>query len=109
LLITRINHAATITGWDMAQKILELKMCLWDRAIGWYKSLEEDGLSLDSWDVIKAEFMETYEPKYSTKTTCANVTDLAQKSEESFKDYHYPVQLAYKRLTDNKPATMAAV
>jgi Retrotransposon gag protein len=39
-------------------------MCLRDRAISWYESLQEDNLNLDNWDVIKQEFMETYEPKY---------------------------------------------
>jgi hypothetical protein len=34
---------------------------------------------------------------------------LTQKSEESINDYTYRVQMAYKRLTDKKPATMAAV
>jgi len=84
-------------------------MCLRDRAVAWFKGLIEEGLDINDWDVIKAEFLETYEPKYSAKTTCANFTDLNKKSEESVKDYTYRVQTFHKRLTDNKPATMAAV
>ncbi len=80
-----------------------------DRAVAWFEGLIEEGLDVNDWDVIKAEFLETYEPKYSTKTTCTNFTDLNQKSEESINDYTYRVQTAHKRLTDNKPATMAAV
>jgi hypothetical protein len=53
--------------------------------------------------------LETYEPKYSTKTACANFTDLNQKSDETINDYTYRVQQAYKRLTDKKPAALAAV
>jgi hypothetical protein len=53
--------------------------------------------------------LETYEPKYSAKTTCANFTNLNQKLEETINDYTYRVQMAYKRLTDKKPAAMAAV
>jgi hypothetical protein len=109
LLITRINDAATIAGWDQARKILEFKMCLRNRVVSWFELLQEDGLDLDNWDVVKAEFMETYEPKYSTRTTCANFTNLTHKSKETINDYHYRVQMAYKWLTDNKPATMAAV
>jgi hypothetical protein len=41
--------------------------------------------------------------------TCANFTDLNQKSDEPINDYTYHVQMAYKRLTDKKPATMAVV
>ncbi len=40
---------------------------------------------------------------------CANFTDLNQKSEETIKDHTYHIQMAYKRLTDKKPAMMAAV
>jgi Retrotransposon gag protein len=80
-----------------------------DKAIGWFEGLIEDGIDVNDWAVIKAEFLETYEPKYSTKTTCANFTDLNQKTEESINDYTYCVQMPHKRLTDNKPAAMAAV
>ncbi len=51
-------------------------MCLRDRAVAWFKGLIKEGLDINNWDVIKAEFLETYEPKYSAKTTCANFTDL---------------------------------
>ncbi len=53
--------------------------------------------------------MKTYEPKYSAQTTCANFTDLTQKNDESMNAYHYRVQMTYKRLTDNKSTTMAAI
>jgi hypothetical protein len=74
-----------------------------------FEGLTEDGINTDNWDTVKAEFLETYEPKYSAKTTCANFTDLSQKSEETINDYTYRIQMAYKRLTDKKPAAMAAV
>jgi hypothetical protein len=59
--------------------------------------------------MIKNELLKTYEPKYSGKTTCANFTDLNQKSEESINDYTYRIQQAYKRLMDKKPDTMDTV
>jgi hypothetical protein len=77
--------------------------------MGWFEGLIEEGINVDDWDIVIAEFLETYEPKYSAKTTCANCTDLNQKSEETINDYKYRVQMAYKRLTDKKPAAMAAV
>ena len=81
-------------------------MCLRDKAVGWFEGLAEDGVDINAWDTVKAEFLETYEPKYSAKTTCANFTDLNQKPDESINDYTYRVQMAYKRLTDTKPAAM---
>jgi Retrotransposon gag protein len=84
-------------------------MCLRDKAVGWFEGLMEDGIATNNWDVVKAEFLETYQPKYSAKTTCTNFTDLNQKAEESVNDYTYRVQMAYKRLTDKKPAAIAVV
>jgi Retrotransposon gag protein len=109
LLIVRINDAATIATWNEARKLLEFKMCLRDKAVGWFEGLAEDGVDVNTWDTVKTEFLETYEPKYSAKTTCANFTDLNQKPDESINDYTYRVQMAYKRLTDTKPATMTTV
>jgi hypothetical protein len=109
LLIVCLTDASAIAGWDNARKLLELKMCLWDKAVEWFEGLTEDGVDTDNWDTVKAEFLESYEPKYLAKTTCANFTDLTQKSEETINDYTYCVQMAYKRLTDKKPAAMAAV
>jgi hypothetical protein len=84
-------------------------MCLRDKAVGWFKVLSEDGVDTYNWDTVKTEFLESFEQKYSAKSTCANFTDLNQKSEEYINDYTYHVQMAYKRLTDKKPAAMAAV
>ena len=84
-------------------------MGLRDRAITWFEGIIKEGVNIHNWDTIKAEFLETYEPKYSAKTTCANFTDLNKKSEDSINNYTYRVQTAYKCLTDNKPATMVRV
>jgi hypothetical protein len=59
--------------------------------------------------MLKKEVLETFEPKYSTKTVCANFADLKQHPDESMHDYCCRVQVAYDCLIDNKPATMAAV
>jgi hypothetical protein len=109
LLIIRVNDAATISSWDNVHKILQFKMCLRDKAVSWFESLIEEGINMDNWDTVKAEFMENYKPKYSAKTTCANFTNLSQKNDESINDNTYCVQMAYRHLTDNKPATMVVV
>ncbi len=53
--------------------------------------------------------MQTYEPKYSAKTICGNFSDLKQMPNESMNDFACRVQVAYDRLVDNKPDTMATV
>jgi Retrotransposon gag protein len=109
LLIVRINDAGAIANWNNDRKLLEFKMCLRNKAVRWFEGLTEDGIATNNWDVVKAEFLETCEPKYSAKTTCANFTDLNQKVEESVNDYTYRVQMAYKRRTDKKPAAIAVI
>jgi hypothetical protein len=87
ILIDRIEDAAAIDTWDEARKIRELKLCLWDHAIIWWKSLRDDTIDLTIWDDVKAEFLFTYEPKYTAKTVCANFTDLKQHPDESMNDF----------------------
>ncbi len=67
LLIVRITNSGAIAGWNNDRKILEFKMCLRDKAVGWFEGLTEDGVNTNNWDTVKAGFLETYEPKYSTK------------------------------------------
>ena len=59
LLIVRINDAGAIAGWDNARKLLEFKMCLRDKAVGWFEDLIEERINVDDWDIVKAEFLET--------------------------------------------------
>jgi hypothetical protein len=108
-LIERIEKGAVIAAWDAARKCNELYMLLRDKAMVWYESLVDEELDLQDWDVVKREFLKTYEPKYSARTTCANFSDLVQKPGETINDFHVRVQTAYKRITDSKPATMATV
>jgi len=109
ILIDRIEDAAVIATWDEARKIRELKLCLRERAIIWWKSLRDTTINLAVWDDVKKEFLTAYEPKYTAKTVCANFTDLKQHPDESMNDFLCRIQVAYDRLLDNKPATMPTV
>ncbi len=109
ILIDRIEDAAEIATWDAARKIRELKLCFRENAIIWWKSLRDYTINLNDWDEVKTEFLQTYEPKYSAKTICSNFSDLKQMPNESMNDFACQVQVAYDRLVDNKPATMATV
>jgi hypothetical protein len=39
LLIVLVKDAGAIAGWDNARKLLEFKMCLRDKAVGWFEGL----------------------------------------------------------------------
>ncbi len=109
ILIDRIEDAAAIATWDEARKIRELKLCLRDRAIIWWKSLKDTNIDTNVWDDVKKEFLTAYEPKYTAKTVCANFTDLKQHPDESMNDFLCRIQVAYDRLLDNKPAAITTV
>jgi Retrotransposon gag protein len=74
----------------------EFKMCLRDRAVVWWESLQEDDFDLANWNIVKREFLKMYEPKYLARMTCTNFADLTQKTGESINDYHIFIQMAYK-------------
>jgi hypothetical protein len=109
ILIDRIEDAAAIATWDEARKIRELKLCLRERAIIWWKSLRDTTIDIAVWDDVKKEFLTAYEPKYTAKTVCANFTDLKQHPDESMNDFLCRIQVAYDRLLDNKPDTITTV
>ncbi len=44
ILIDRIEDAAAIATWDEARKIWELKLCLRECAIIWWKSLRDTNI-----------------------------------------------------------------
>jgi hypothetical protein len=94
--IERIDRAQTIATWNAERTCNELYMILRDKALVWYESLADDDLDLKGWDVVKKEFLNTYEPKYSARSTCANFSDLTQKPGETVNDFHVLVQTAYK-------------
>jgi hypothetical protein len=109
ILIDRIEDAAEIATWNEARKIRELKLCLRECTIIWWKSLKDTNIDTNIWDDVKAEFLTTYEPKYTAKTVCANFTDLKQHPDESMNDFLCRIQVAYDRLLDNKPAAITTV
>jgi hypothetical protein len=108
ILINHIEDAAETATWDEPCKIKELKMCFRERAIIWWKLLWDGAIDLIIWDNVKKEFLDTFEPKYSAKTICANFADIKQHPNECMNDYCCRVHVAYDHLIDNRP-NMAAV
>ena len=69
-------------------------MCLREKAISWYHTLDNIvGFNKNSWDDLKAEFLNAYAPRFTARTLCTSFQDLRQKTDENVQDF-------YNRLSD---------
>ncbi len=63
-------------------------------------------INLDSWDNVKASFLQSFKPKHSAKTICSNLQDLTQKPRESiYIDSPGNIKM-FKRFMASKPDMM---
>ena len=106
LLIDRVNKAATIADWNEARKIDNFYMILRERAIVWWQQLEIEGIDIASWDAVSADFLASYEPRFTAKTTCTSFQDLVQRQGEAAHDYYLRVCESFNKMCEAKPATM---
>jgi hypothetical protein len=107
-LIERLENAAEIAVWDDARKCKEFYATLRDNALRWWGNLKHHDVALDNWGQVKAAFLRIYEPKYSAKVTCMNLTDLAQRSGEGVHDFYLRVSDACKKLFQSRPEALNA-
>jgi Retrotransposon gag protein len=115
LLIERFQTASRIANWDANQvrKIEEFYLILRDRALVWWKSLEdipdfpkdEHGY-YNEWNRVKEEFLAAYAVRYTAKSACTNFQDLVQRSGENVQDFFLRVSEAYQRLRESRPEAM---
>ena len=106
-LLDRMTHAARVAHWDDdAAKIDNFYLLLRDRALVWWAQLVYEGVDVANWNTVKEEFLATYEPKYSAKTTCTNFGDLVQRMNETAHDYYLRVCEAMTRICEAKPAAL---
>jgi hypothetical protein len=103
LLIDRINTAAQIANWDDARKLRELYMILRGNGLLWWKSLLDAGIDRDNWEAVKNAFLQSYEPKYTAKTTCSNLHELVQRQGEGAHDYYLRIIDTYERMCECRP------
>ena len=109
-LIDRMTHAARVANWnDDASKCDNFYLLLRDRALIWWEQLVYEGVDVANWDTVKQEFLSTYEPKFTAKTTCANFADLTQRSGETVNDYYLRICESMSRICEAKPAAMTTV
>ena len=112
LLIDRFETAARIANWnvDEVRKCEEFYLIMRDRALIWWKSLEDipdfpknAAGQYNNWDRVKAEFLAAYAIKYTARTACTNFQDLVQRNGENVQDFFLRVSEAYQRLRETKP------
>jgi hypothetical protein len=60
----------------------------------------------NSWADIQKEFLAAYAPRFTARTTCANLT---QRNGENVHDYFLRVSDAFKKMCVAKPATIATL
>ena len=78
LFIDRIETAAQVANWDDARKLSEIYLVLRDRAVLWWNSLLDADVDRANYAAVKADFLASYEPRYTAKTTCTNFQELVQ-------------------------------
>lgn len=109
LLTERVDTAGGIAAWDAARKCAEFNLILRDRAVIWWHSLDDSNIDKQDWEAVKTEFLESYEPKFTAKTTCTNFQELVQKQGETVLDYYLRVQEAFTKMCEAKSDTLAVV
>jgi len=114
----RFETASRIANWDADQvrKCEEFYLIMRDRALVWWKSLEDvpdfpkdDNGRYNNWNRVKEEFLAAYAIKYTAKSACTNFQDLVQRSGENVQDFYLRVSEAYQRLRESRPDTLFLV
>jgi len=90
LLIVRINDAGAIANWNNDRKLLEFKMCLRDKAVGWFEDLIENRINVDDWDTVKAEFLESLRAKVLHKNCMRQLYGFKPKIRRDHQRLHVP-------------------
>jgi hypothetical protein len=114
----RFETASRIANWDADQvrKCEEFYLIMRDRALVWWKSLEDvpdfpkdaNG-RYNNWNRVKEEFLAAYAIKYTAKSACTNFQDLVQRSGENVQDFYLRVSEAYQRLRESRPDALFLV
>jgi Retrotransposon gag protein len=118
MLLDRFETAARIANWnnDVPRKIEEFYLIMRDKALLWWKSLEDipdfpknaNG-QYNNWDRVKEEFLAAYAVKYTPKSACTNFQDLVQRTGETVQDFYLRVNEAYQRLRESRPEALFVV
>jgi hypothetical protein len=107
LIVDRIDSAAETARWDDRQKCRELIAILREKAVRWYRGLEDVEVDVRNWNQLKEAFLASYEPKFTAKTNCTNFHDLIQGPNEEVQEYYNRITEVFLRICQTRPANMA--
>jgi Retrotransposon gag protein len=109
LLIDRFDTAARIANWGTdARKCEEFYLLLRDRALQWWKALDEQpGVNKAIWAQVKTQFLNFYGQRHAARAVCSNFAELSHKHGESVHDYYLKVMEVYNRIKEMRPDNMA--
>ena len=109
LFIDCIETAAQVANWDDARKLSEIYLVLRDRAVLWWNSLLDADVDRNNYAAVKADFLASYEPRYTAKTTCTNFQELVQRQGEAVHDYYLRVHDSFAKMCEAKPINIGTV
>ena len=98
-----------MANWDDTRKLSEIYLVLRDRAILWWNSLLDADVDRANYAAVKADFLASYKPRYTAKTTCTNFQELVQRQGEAFHDYYLRVQDSFAKMCEAKPVNIGTV
>ena len=98
LFINRIETASRVANWDDARKLSEIYLVLRDRAVLWWSSLLDADVDRANYAAVKADFLASYEPCYTSKTTCTNFQELVQRQGEAVHDYYLRIHDSFAKM-----------
>lgn len=109
-LVERLENSANIANWaDDARKCREFYAILRDNALVWWSNLADHSVNNTVWAEVKAAFLKVYEPKYSAKITCTNLSDLVQRPGEQVHDFYLRISANCRKLFLGRPAALSDV
>jgi hypothetical protein len=104
-LLDRLDRAMGIAAWNEERVCDEFYMCLREKAISWYHTLDNIvGFNKANWADLKTEFLNAYAPRFTARTLCTSFQDLRQRAEENVQDFYNRVSDVFRDAYQVKPA-----
>ena len=108
-LLDRLDRAQGIAEWNEERVCDEFYMCLREKAISWYHTLENIvGFNQANWQDLKTEFLNAYAPRFTARTLCTSFQDLKQRTDENVQDFYNRVSDVFRDAYQVKPAAVTA-
>lgn len=104
MLITQINRAREVAGWNNPCKLSAFFMVLQDKALVWFDALRADRINNPNWDMVLQHFICNYKLQFTARTQCANFSDLNQWPGENAQNFYGQVVMVLEWVEEDPPA-----